>query len=66
MGFNKGEWSELYSFLYLLENPNLIIVDENLQIIEQNLFKILEIAIIIKLTILKLLKYQIIIQKSMI
>jgi len=45
MGFNKGEWSELYSFLYLLENPNLIIVDENLQIIEENLFKILEIII---------------------
>ena len=35
MGFNKGEWSELYTFLYLLENPNLIIVDENLEVIEE-------------------------------
>ncbi|MCT7548644.1 HpaII family restriction endonuclease [Aliarcobacter butzleri] len=43
MGFNKGEWSELYTFLYLLENPDLVIVDENLQIIDNRLFKILEI-----------------------
>ena len=43
MGFNKGEWSELYTFLYLLENPDLIIVDENLQVIDNTLFKILEI-----------------------
>lgn len=43
MGFNKGEWSELYTFLYLLENPNLVIVDENLQIIDNTIFKILEI-----------------------
>lgn len=45
MGFNKGEWSELYTFLYLLENPNLVIVDENLQIIDDTLFKILEIIL---------------------
>ncbi|WP_457747804.1 hypothetical protein [Sulfurimonas sp.] len=31
MGFNKGEWSELYTFLYLIDNPNLIAVDENLR-----------------------------------
>lgn len=43
MGFNKGEWSELYSFLYLLEKPELVIVNENLEVIENNLFKILEI-----------------------
>ncbi len=23
MGFNKGEWSELYSFLYLIDNIKL-------------------------------------------
>jgi len=45
MGFNKGEWSELYSFLYLLENPNLVIVDENLKTIESNLFKMVEIIL---------------------
>ena len=45
MGFNKGEWSELYSFLYLLENPNLVIVDENLKTIESNLFKMIEIIL---------------------
>ncbi|QOG11804.1 HpaII family restriction endonuclease [Arcobacter sp. FWKO B] len=45
MGFNKGEWSELYTFLYLLENPNLVIVDENLQVINNTLFKILEIIL---------------------
>ncbi len=43
MGFNKGEWSELYTILYLLKNQNLIIVDENLQIITDKLFKLLEI-----------------------
>lgn len=45
MGFNKGEWSELYTFLYLLENPNLLIVNENLEVIEKNIFKILEIIL---------------------
>ncbi|AFL69082.1 HpaII family restriction endonuclease [Sulfurospirillum barnesii] len=45
MGFNKGEWSELYTFLYLLENSNLVIVDENLQVINNKLFKILEIIL---------------------
>lgn len=45
MGFNKGEWSELYTFLYLLENPDLVIVDENSQVIDEPLFKILEIIL---------------------
>lgn len=45
MGFNKGEWSELYTFLYLLENPDLVIVDENLKVIDNTLFKILEIIL---------------------
>jgi len=42
MGFNKGEWSELYTFLYLMDNPNLVIVDENLQKKNSTTFKILE------------------------
>ena len=45
MGFNKGEWSELYTFLYLLENSDLVIVDENLQAIDNTLFTILEIIL---------------------
>jgi len=45
MGFNKGEWSELYTFLYLLLNPNLVIVDENLKKIDNNTFKIVEIIL---------------------
>jgi len=42
IGFNKGEWSELYTFLYLMDNPNLVIVDENLQEKNSTTFKILE------------------------
>lgn len=45
MGFNKGEWSELYTFLALLVEPNLAIVDEKLQIINQNTFEIQEIYV---------------------
>lgn len=45
MGFNKGEWSELYTFLALLVEPNLAIVDENLKIINQNTFEIQEIYV---------------------
>jgi len=45
MGFNKGEWSELYTFLYLLEESNLVIVDENLEVIEKNLFRVIEIIL---------------------
>jgi len=42
MGFNKGEWSELYTFLYLIDNPNLVVVNENLQSKNSTTFKILE------------------------
>jgi len=45
MGFNKGEWSELYTFLYLLEKPNLLIVDENLKVVEENIFTIIEVVL---------------------
>jgi len=45
MGFNKGEWSELYTLLYLMEQPNLVIVDENLKVIEENIFMILDIIL---------------------
>jgi len=42
MGFNKGEWSELYAFLYLIDNPHLIVVDENLKQKNSTTFRILE------------------------
>jgi DNA (cytosine-5)-methyltransferase 1 len=45
MGFNKGEWSELYTLLYLMEQPSLVIVDENLKVSEENLFRLLEIIL---------------------
>lgn len=39
MGFNKGEWSEIYTFLYLLENPDKIVNNE-LICIDEQIFKI--------------------------
>lgn len=42
MGFNKGEWSELYAFLYLIDNPTLVVVDDKLQEKDNTTFKILE------------------------
>ena len=36
MGFNKGEWSEIYTFLYLLENPDIKIVNNELICIDDN------------------------------
>lgn len=44
-GLNKGEWSELYAFLHLLKEPNLIIIDENLNIIDNKIFKIVDILL---------------------
>lgn len=35
---NKGEWSELYVVLSLLDNPNLNIVDNKLNDLCNNLF----------------------------
>ena len=43
MGLNKGEWSELYAILYLLENRNLKIVDSELNVINDDLFIVQEI-----------------------
>ncbi len=45
MGFNKGEWSELYTFLHLLINPNLEIVDEYLKLINSNTFQVVNIKL---------------------
>lgn len=40
MQFNRGEWSELYALLELLDKPELNIVNENLEIIDNNTFKV--------------------------
>lgn len=44
-GLNKGEWSELYAFLYLLKKPNLVIVDEKLNVIDSKTFKVIDILL---------------------
>jgi len=44
-GLNKGEWSELYAFLLLLKKPNLIIIDENLNILDKKIFKVIDILL---------------------
>ncbi|MGP1494520.1 MAG: HpaII family restriction endonuclease [Streptobacillus sp.] len=38
MGFNKGEWSELYAIFYLLANRKLNLVDCKLNLIDNNIF----------------------------
>jgi len=40
MGFNKGEWSELYVIFYLLVNRNLNLVDCKLNVICKNIFSV--------------------------
>lgn len=45
MAKNKGEWSEIYALLYLLINNKLNIVDENLTVLNKNLFEVKKIFI---------------------
>lgn len=40
---NKGEWSEIYVFLYLLGKGQLDVADENLNVVPGEFYKILEI-----------------------
>lgn len=40
---NKGEWSEIYVFLYLLGKGTLDVADENLEAVPGEFYKILEI-----------------------
>ncbi|MCL2859603.1 MAG: HpaII family restriction endonuclease [Oscillospiraceae bacterium] len=41
MQFNRGEWSELYALLEILDNQNLNIVNDHLEIVDDSTFKIL-------------------------
>lgn len=45
MQFNRGEWSELYALLELLDNQDLNIVDDELKLIDNNIFKVLGLYI---------------------
>lgn len=45
MQFNRGEWSELYALLELLDNQDLNIVDDELKLIDNNTFKVLGLYI---------------------
>ena len=41
--YNKGEWSELYTFVYLLNKAKLYSADEHLQINENDYFPLIQI-----------------------
>ena len=45
MQFNRGEWSELYALLELLDNQDLKIVNDSLEIIDDNTFKVIGLYI---------------------
>ena len=45
MQFNRGEWSELYALLEILNNQSLNIVNDNLEIIDDNTFKVLGVYV---------------------
>lgn len=45
MQFNRGEWSELYALLELLDNQDLNIVDDELNLIDNDTFKVLGLYI---------------------
>ena len=45
MKYNKGEWSELYVILNLLNENEMILVDENLKELDKKIFEIINIKI---------------------
>lgn len=45
MQFNRGEWSELYALLEILNNQDLNIVNDKLEIIDDSTFKVLGLYI---------------------
>lgn len=45
MQFNRGEWSELYALLELLDSQDLKIVNDNLEIIDDTTFKVIGLYI---------------------
>ena len=45
MAMNRGEWSEFYAILSLLENPYMNIVDENFDDITNDLYKVKQLTL---------------------
>ena len=45
MAKNRGEWSEFYVILYLLDNPNLNLVNSDLNPICNNLFVVEKLSV---------------------
>lgn len=45
MAMNRGEWSEFYAILSLLENPCMNIVDENFDDITNDLYKVKQLTL---------------------
>lgn len=45
MQFNRGEWSELYALLELLDNQDLKIVNDSLKIIDDTTFRVIGLYI---------------------
>ncbi len=45
MAMNKGEWSELYAILHMLSEPDLTIVDNNLEEITDKLYSIKNVSV---------------------
>ena len=45
MAMNRGEWSEFYAILSLLENPNMNIVNENFEDITNTLYQVKKLSL---------------------
>lgn len=45
MAMNRGEWSEFYAILALLENPDMNLVDENLEDITNELYQVRQLTL---------------------
>lgn len=53
MAMNRGEWSEFYAILSLLENPNMNIVNENFEDITNDLYQVKKLSLIEQETIIE-------------
>ena len=45
MAMNRGEWSEFYAILALLENPDMNLVDEKLEDITNELYQVKQLTL---------------------
>ena len=42
--YNKGEWAEVFCVLYILNFPNISIVDSNFKVISKDIFEVLKVC----------------------